>query len=319
MAQDDSQAVTLGMLKDLLATQSAQHAAQTVTLQNQLEKLQADNASLTAAVEAAKVTGSALDDAEVRTFLREKRAKEDYLKKIQPFSDEYTAIEKCAPAGFSTTPPAVRNQARAMCLVQAEQSLLKLKVAHDRYEAVHTAYAAEKAQAASPAEKALVATEFQPRFVEARQELSAAFNRGIAVSQTRRRLYGVLRLEPHLRRYLGDFDDEALLLSKPQTKESFEEYIDAQRKAHEAHTAATQAPPKGGPKGLGNKSTQQTANKQRTLAIASAEAAAAEKTAHGRAARKRKADAQRAAAKKAKADADAAAAAGTVDGPSASE
>ena len=207
-----------------------------------------------------------------------------------------------------------------MSFVQSEQSILKLKVAHDHYEEVHTHYATAKAAAEKPEDKTRVATEFQPRFLQARKELSAAFNRGIAVSQTRRRLYGVLRLEPHLRRFLGDFDDEAALLDKPQMQESFEDYIEVQRKAHEAYLATALTTPKGS-KGTGPQSPQ-SATKSKAFAAAATAAASASQTAKTKASKKRKREQQRAAAQRAKETADAAAHAaadGTVDGHSTPE
>ena len=176
------------------------------------------------------------------------------------------------------------------------------------------------ATAPSDEDKARVATDFAPRFLQARKELSAAFNRGIAVSQTRRRLYGVLRLEPHLRRFLGDFDDEAALLDKPQTQESFEDYIEVQRKAHEAYAATAITTPKGF-KGTGHQSPQ-SAIKSRVLAAAATAAASASQTAKTKASKKRKREQQRAAAQRAKETPDAAAHAaadGTVDGHPTSE
>jgi hypothetical protein len=90
--------------------------------------------------------------------------------------------------------------------------------------------------------------------VQAQKELSDAFTRGIAVSQTRRRIYGVLRLEPHLRCFIGDFDKEAALLDNPQTQEAFNEYIDTQREAYKEFAVAT--PTRKNPKGDGANSLQ---------------------------------------------------------------
>ena len=212
---NDAQTVPVGMLKDILAQHAEGLAAKTAELQNQITALLKQNSALKAHVAAASVKGSSSNNADVMAILWKERERIAFQEKVRPVSPEYTAIERSSLAGYSTTTPAIRAQARAMSLVQAEQTILKLKVAHDRYEEVHTAYEADKVKAVDVAGAAVVGAEYKPLFVQAQKELSDAFTRGIAVSQTRRRIYGVLRLEPHLRCFIGDFDKEAALLDNP--------------------------------------------------------------------------------------------------------
>ena len=84
MAVDDAQPVSLGMLKDILASHAAEAAAETATLREQITALQAENTSLQAVVSAAKATSLSLDNAEMLALLRKHRAEEAFQAKIKP-------------------------------------------------------------------------------------------------------------------------------------------------------------------------------------------------------------------------------------------